>query len=480
MLKKYKKFIFYFTVISCMTVSSVMSCQCSQNVPQQAKPAAISNTESNSKIEGKIIIPAITNAQLLSGISIPPRGIEQTTSIAIPPRGITGSFDIKSIDPAKIKDFIFYINNIEVDKQKVKITGESTDKSTGDTFALYSVSGVSPGKDILVSATSPNGKIKFMAIVSELKANETVKKDIDKKSTAIAIIKSSEEGNNIPVEEIEKNSKLKDVEKAIEETLAKTDISLPVTEVEEVKAKGKTVAEEITKGMPSSSPYPYASPTLSVTNTPSPAVSEAISPTVSPLTSVTPTPGIVVMETPVPTITPSASASDQSLTYTFLFPGNSITIPEGLSVNFYILRHDADNSVSMENAAWSSSSYSVGYIDPNGKFSPKHHGTTTVTGKFNSMDYTSNITVTDSYLKSFSISQGKSITLPIGQSIQLTATGKDDKGNSFTLTPEWHVDYPYVGTINHAGFLTATVKGKSYVDAKINNHTETIEVIITD
>ena len=168
----------------------------------------------------------------------------------------------------------------------------------------------------------------------------------------------------------------------------------------------------------------------------------------------------------------AASAYAKAHNIPFVFkkiPATSLSIAEGKSLTVYVgqtlqLTAVQEPSNAEMDVKWKSSSSSVS-VTKTGLLTPKHSGKAIITAKTeNDKKATVEVKVVDA--KSVSIDEGKSLTMKVGEALQLNATVLPEQVKSM-LT--WSSGNNKIATVSKTGLVKAKKKGTVTITVKTAN-----------
>ncbi len=119
-----------------------------------------------------------------------------------------------------------------------------------------------------------------------------------------------------------------------------------------------------------------------------------------------------------------------------------------------------------QTATWSSSGTDVASVGPTGSVLASGIGTATITATSGSLNGTASITVAQAVLLSITVSPN-SVSLPVGESQQFTATGNFSDGSTQDLTQSaaWASSVTGAATVNPTGSVVAAAAGTTTITA---------------
>ncbi|WP_263352211.1 Ig-like domain-containing protein [Acidicapsa acidisoli] len=137
--------------------------------------------------------------------------------------------------------------------------------------------------------------------------------------------------------------------------------------------------------------------------------------------------------------------------------------------------HDLTNSVS-----WSSASAAIVSVNSSGSVTGLKLGTAAIDARLGGMTGTSTLTVSAAQLKSISISSG-SLTIPLGNVEQMTATGTYTDGSTHDLTNSvsWSSASAAIVSVNSSGSVTGLKLGTAAIDARLGGMTGTSTLTVS-
>ena len=145
----------------------------------------------------------------------------------------------------------------------------------------------------------------------------------------------------------------------------------------------------------------------------------------------------------------------------YIAEGNSITVYMGCPVQLTAVQEPANAEM---NVKWKSSSSSVS-VSKTGLLTPKHSGKAIVTARTeNDKKATIEVKVVD--VKSVSIDEGKSLTMKVGEALQLNATVLPEQVKT-KLT--WSSGSKKIATVSNTGLVKAKKKGTVTITVRTAN-----------
>jgi hypothetical protein len=145
----------------------------------------------------------------------------------------------------------------------------------------------------------------------------------------------------------------------------------------------------------------------------------------------------------------------------YIAEGNSITVYMGCPVQLTAVQEPANAEM---NVKWKSSSSSVS-VSKTGLLTPKHSGKAIVTARTeNDKRATIEVKIVD--VKSVSIDEGKSLTMKVGEALQLNATVLPEQVKT-KLT--WSSGSKKIATVSNTGLVKAKKKGTVTITVRTAN-----------
>src|SRR5947199_1335212 len=160
----------------------------------------------------------------------------------------------------------------------------------------------------------------------------------------------------------------------------------------------------------------------------------------------------------------------------------SASVPVGQTVQLAATPKDANgNALSGRTVTWASSNSSVGTVNGSGLVTGVVGGSTTITATSEGQSGSSASVVTAAPVPVASVTVSPaSASVQAGQTVQLTATPKDAKGNALTgRTVTWASSNTSVGTVNASGLVTGVVAGSTTITATSEGKSGTSAVTVT-
>jgi uncharacterized protein YjdB len=123
-----------------------------------------------------------------------------------------------------------------------------------------------------------------------------------------------------------------------------------------------------------------------------------------------------------------------------------------------------------QSATWSSSGTGIASVGPTGSVLAAGLGTATITATSGSINGTASISVAQAVLLGITVSPS-SVSLPLGESQQLTATGKFSDGSTQDLTQSaaWASSVAGTASVTPAGSVLATAMGTANITATLGS-----------
>lgn len=123
-----------------------------------------------------------------------------------------------------------------------------------------------------------------------------------------------------------------------------------------------------------------------------------------------------------------------------------------------------------QSATWSSSGTGIASVGPTGSVLAAGLGTATITATSGSINGTASISVAQAVLLGITVSPN-SVSLPVGESQQLTATGKFSDGSTQDLTQSaaWASSVAGTASVTPAGSVLATAMGTANITATLGS-----------
>jgi len=142
-------------------------------------------------------------------------------------------------------------------------------------------------------------------------------------------------------------------------------------------------------------------------------------------------------------------------------------------------RDSSGNALSGRTVTWASSNTSVATVSASGLVTGKVAGTATITATSEGQNGTSTVTVVHPPVASVSVTP-TSATVPVGSTLQLTATPKDATGSPLTgRTVTWASSNTSVATVSATGLVTGQVAGTAIITATSEGQSGTAAITVT-
>ena len=250
-------------------------------------------------------------------------------------------------------------------------------------------------------------------------------------------------------------------------SISPNQVSLPIGETEQLTVTG-TYTDGSTQNLTPSVTWTSSGPAVSV-NAAGSAVAKAagsatISATIGAVTgtaSITVTPAAVVALNIVPgTLTLSLGSSSQLQAVATMSDGSQQTLSSSI--------------------AWQSSPTSIVTVNVQGSVTAVGKGSAQVTGTYQGISGSAAVTVVAPSLVSIAITPNQ-ISLPIGETEQLIATGiyTDGSTQNLTQTATWISSGPTVATVSATGSAFAKTIGSATISATVGAVTGTANISVT-
>src|SRR5207249_3673999 len=158
----------------------------------------------------------------------------------------------------------------------------------------------------------------------------------------------------------------------------------------------------------------------------------------------------------------------------------SATVQVGLTVQLTATPKDASGkSLSGRAVTWSSSNTAVASVDGNGLVTGGTSGSATITATSEGQSGTSSITVSGVAVSSVTVTPA-SANLPVGQTVQLTATPKDANGNPLTgRMVTWSSSNNSVASVTSSGLVSGGAAGSATITATSEGQSGTASITVT-
>src|SRR5947208_5526910 len=142
-------------------------------------------------------------------------------------------------------------------------------------------------------------------------------------------------------------------------------------------------------------------------------------------------------------------------------------------------KDSAGNTLTGRPVAWASSNPSVVTVSSSGQVAGVTQGSVAITATSESKTATATINVAIVPVASVRVSPA-SASLPVGQTLQLTATPQDSAGNALTARPvTWTSSNPSVATVSTSGRVTGGTAGSATITATSEGKTGSATVTVT-
>ena len=153
------------------------------------------------------------------------------------------------------------------------------------------------------------------------------------------------------------------------------------------------------------------------------------------------------------------------------------TLVAGTTLQLTATPKDQNGAAIVATIAWSSNASTVASVNSSGLITGVTAGTAMITASSGSVTATLTVTVAAPVLTSITIGGGASVV--VGQTLQLTASPKDQAGNAFTATVIWSSAATSIATVNSAGLVTGVAVGTAVITAASGSVTATKTVTVT-
>jgi len=187
------------------------------------------------------------------------------------------------------------------------------------------------------------------------------------------------------------------------------------------------------------------------------------------------------------TITATSEGQSGTAGATVLVPVASVSVsPSSLSLTvgqtgqLTATPRDANgNPLTGRTVTWTTSASGVATVNGSGLVTARGAGTATITATSEGQTGTASVTVTQAPVATVTVSPS-SLSLPVGQAGQLTATLRDANGNTLTgRTVTWTTSAAGVATVNGSGLVTALALGTATITATSEGRSGTAAVSVT-
>ncbi len=158
----------------------------------------------------------------------------------------------------------------------------------------------------------------------------------------------------------------------------------------------------------------------------------------------------------------------------------SATVQVGQTVQLTATPKDASgNPLTGRAVTWSSSNTAVASVDGNGLVTGGTSGSATITATSEGQSGTSSITVSGVAVSSVTVTPA-SANLPVGQTVQLTATPKDANGNPLTgRMVTWSSSNTSVASVTSSGLVSGGAAGSATITATSEGQSGTASITVT-
>ena len=176
------------------------------------------------------------------------------------------------------------------------------------------------------------------------------------------------------------------------------------------------------------------------------------------------------------TVTVSCPAPVASVTVSPASP--SVLI--GQTVQLTATPRDANgNPLAGRTITWSSDNTTVATVSTSGLVTAKVAGSATITATSEGQSGSASVTVTTVPVASVTVSPA-SASVPVGQTVQLTATPRDANGNPLTgRAISWSSNNTTVATVSTSGLVTAKVAGSATITATSEGKSGASSITVT-
>ena len=153
------------------------------------------------------------------------------------------------------------------------------------------------------------------------------------------------------------------------------------------------------------------------------------------------------------------------------------TLVAGTTLQLTATPKDQNGAAFATTVAWSSNVGAVASVNSAGLITGVTAGTAIITASSGSVTATLTVTVAAPVLTSITI--GGSASVVVGQTIQLTASPKDQAGNAFTAAVTWSSSPTSIATVNAAGLVTGVAVGTAVITVASGTVTATKTITVT-
>jgi uncharacterized protein YjdB len=158
----------------------------------------------------------------------------------------------------------------------------------------------------------------------------------------------------------------------------------------------------------------------------------------------------------------------------------SANVPAGQTVQLTATPRDANgNALSGRTITWSSDNTTVATVSTSGLVTAKVAGTATITATSEGQSGSASVTVTTVPVATVTVTPATA-SVPVGQTVQLTATPRDANGNALSgRTITWVSDNTTAATVSASGLVTAKVAGSATITATSEGQSGSASITVT-
>ncbi len=157
--------------------------------------------------------------------------------------------------------------------------------------------------------------------------------------------------------------------------------------------------------------------------------------------------------------------------------GGGSTLVAGTTLQLTATTKDQTGAAIAVTVAWSSNASAIASVNSSGLITGVTAGTAIITASSGTVTATLTVTVAAPVLTSITI--GGSASVVVGQTIQLTASPKDQAGNAFTAAVTWSSSATGIATVNAAGLVTGVTVASAIITAASGSVTATKTITVT-
>ncbi len=183
--------------------------------------------------------------------------------------------------------------------------------------------------------------------------------------------------------------------------------------------------------------------------------------------------------TPTPTPTPPPAPVATSISVT---PSSHTLATIGASVQLMAtVRDQNNNTMTGQTVTWSSSNTAVATVSGNGLVTAVSNGTAQIRAQSGNASGTANITVAEPVPTRITISPTSHTLEAIGETVQLTATVRDQRNNIMSgQSITWSSGDDAVATVSGAGLVTAVSNGMAEITATSGSLSASASITVSE